>query len=62
VLLQCLAEADELFRLGTEGMRLSKVILLGSLSLDAPGVTFCVHPPKGMLECRQSILLCGDGS
>jgi hypothetical protein len=60
-LLQLPAEADELFRLGTKGARLSKVVLLGNLDLDATDIMFHAHPPKGMLECHQSILPCGDG-
>jgi hypothetical protein len=62
VLLQHPVEADALFRLGTKGVRPGKVILLSNLSLDAPGVTFCVHPLKGMLKRHQSILLCSNGS
>jgi hypothetical protein len=62
VLLQRLTEADELFRPGTKGVRLSKAVLLGSLGQDMTGVTLHVHPPKGKLKRHQSILSCGDGS
>jgi hypothetical protein len=41
---------------------MGKVVLLGSLSLDVTGIVFRAHPPKGMLEHRQSILPCGDGA
>jgi hypothetical protein len=52
VLLQPPAEADELFRLGTKRAHPGKVVLLGSLVLDATDITFHVHPPKGTLECH----------
>jgi hypothetical protein len=40
VLLQCLTEADELFRPGTKGARPGNVVLLGSLDLYATSITF----------------------
>jgi hypothetical protein len=60
--LQCPAEADGLFRSATKGVCPGKLVLLGSLGLDVTGITFYAHPPKGTLECYQSILPCGDGS
>jgi hypothetical protein len=61
-LIQRAVEANELFRLGTKGTHPGKVVLLGSLILAMTRITFQAHPPKGMLEHRQSILPCGDGS
>jgi hypothetical protein len=53
---QCLVEVDELFRPGTRGAHPSKVVLLGSLGLDVPGITFLVRPLKGVLKSHQFIL------
>jgi hypothetical protein len=43
-------------------VHLGKEVLLDSLGLDAIGVTFCAHLPKGVLKSRQSILLRSDGA
>jgi hypothetical protein len=61
-LLQCLIEVDELFRPGTRGTHQGKVVLLGSLGLDALGNTFHAHPLNGALESRLSILPHDDGA
>jgi hypothetical protein len=55
-LLQCLTEADELFRLGTKGAHPGKVVLLGSLSLDVVGIVFRVHPPSSHSVMSPSLL------
>jgi hypothetical protein len=62
VLLHCPVEVDEMFRPGTRDAPLGKKFLLGSLGLDAPGVSFYAHPPKGVLKSHQSILPHGDGA
>jgi hypothetical protein len=62
VFLRCSAKVMELSRLGTRGACPGKEVLLDGLDLDALGITFCVHLPKGAHECCQSILPHGDAA